>query len=161
MWTIWTLFTAVWVLMESCPSHLSTSSSSPRYLTLLLCPLKWFPWIENHLGNLPMNWQVSDNIAHPRQSLVINNNNNNYDNLYGAVKWPYRYKGALQANWVGRWFPNCEPRLPWEEAVAPKGAANYYNQFFTILFFIPNFVSIHWCRFSTIYIKHLFPHAYL
>src|SRR6218665_4143891 len=25
-----------------------------------------------------------------------NNNNNNYDNLYGAVTWPYRYKGASQ-----------------------------------------------------------------
>ena len=26
-----------------------------------------------------------------------NNNNNNYDNLYGAVTRPYCYKGALQA----------------------------------------------------------------
>ena len=30
------------------------------------------------------------------------NNNNNYDNLYGAVMRPYRYKGALQAITVGR-----------------------------------------------------------
>jgi len=25
---------------------------------------------------------------------MSNNNNNNYDNLYGAVTRPYRYKGA-------------------------------------------------------------------
>jgi len=30
------------------------------------------------------------------QSLIVINNNN-YDNLYGAVTRPYRYKGALQA----------------------------------------------------------------
>ena len=29
--------------------------------------------------------------------LSYNNNKNNYDNLYGAVMRPYRYKGALQA----------------------------------------------------------------
>jgi len=27
---------------------------------------------------------------------TTNNNNNNNINLYGAVTWPYRYKGALQ-----------------------------------------------------------------
>jgi len=32
----------------------------------------------------------------------INNNNNNYDNLYGTVTRPYRYKGALQATTLGR-----------------------------------------------------------
>src|SRR6218665_417198 len=31
-----------------------------------------------------------------------NNTNNNYDNLYGAVTRPYRYKGALQATTLGR-----------------------------------------------------------
>ena len=30
------------------------------------------------------------------------NNINNYDNLYGAVTQPYRYKGALQATTLGR-----------------------------------------------------------
>ena len=30
------------------------------------------------------------------------NNNNNYDNLYGAVTWPYRYKGASQATKQGK-----------------------------------------------------------
>ncbi|PGH37419.1 MAG: hypothetical protein CRN43_21300 [Candidatus Nephrothrix sp. EaCA] len=34
--------------------------------------------------------------------LCHNNNNNNYDNLYGAVMRPYRYKGALQATTLGR-----------------------------------------------------------
>jgi len=29
-------------------------------------------------------------------TFIINNNNNNYDNLYGAVTRPYRYKGASQ-----------------------------------------------------------------
>jgi len=32
----------------------------------------------------------------------VNNNNNNYDNLYGALTRPYRYKGALQATTLGR-----------------------------------------------------------
>ena len=27
-------------------------------------------------------------------TFLFNNNNNNYDNLYGAVTRPYRYKGA-------------------------------------------------------------------
>jgi len=35
----------------------------------------------------------------PRKDL---NNNNNYDNLYGAVTRPYRYKGTLQATTLGR-----------------------------------------------------------
>src|SRR6218665_2518562 len=37
------------------------------------------------------------------------NNNNNYDNLYGAVTWPCRYKGALQAtsttsSFIEKWY---------------------------------------------------------
>jgi len=34
--------------------------------------------------------------------LLVNNNNNNYDNLYGAVMWPYNYMGALQATTLGK-----------------------------------------------------------
>ena len=28
---------------------------------------------------------------------MLTNNNNNYDNLYGTITQPYRYKGTLQA----------------------------------------------------------------
>jgi len=41
---------------------------------------------------------VSATQAHLKScTRCILNNNNNYDNLYGAVTRPYRYKGALQA----------------------------------------------------------------
>ena len=38
---------------------------------------------------------------HFEYKLIIINNNNNYDNLYGAVTRPYRYKGASQATKQG------------------------------------------------------------
>jgi len=47
---------------------------------------------------------------------------------------------------LGQWFP--------------RGAANYFN-FSQFSFFIIIFISIHWCRYSTICIRHLVPHAYL
>jgi len=28
---------------------------------------------------------------------------------------------------LSQWFPNCEPRLPWEPQLPPREAANYYN----------------------------------
>ena len=34
--------------------------------------------------------------------IINTKNNNNYDNLYGAVTRPYRFKGALQATTLGR-----------------------------------------------------------
>ena len=42
--------------------------------------------------------KVAKRIRHaPRHAPFNNNNNYYYDNLYGAVTRPYRYKGASQA----------------------------------------------------------------
>jgi len=35
-----------------------------------------------------------------RQLSPYNNNNNNYDNLYGAVMRPYRYKGVVKRGYL-------------------------------------------------------------
>ena len=50
---------------------------------------------------------VTNNVVDTNRSSLVDqsddlNNNNNYDNLYGAVTRPYRYKGALQATTLGR-----------------------------------------------------------
>src|SRR6218665_3324494 len=34
-----------------------------------------------------------------------------------------------------QWFPNCEPRLPWEPQLLPRGAANYYIFFLQFCLF--------------------------
>jgi len=42
-----------------------------------------------------------------------NNNNNNYDNLYGAVTRPYRYKGAYMDTWREREAEGGNGRSGW------------------------------------------------
>jgi len=50
-------------------------------------------WVPNKAQNVSKFWNAT---------YEINNNNNNYDNLYGAVTRPYRYKDASQATKQGK-----------------------------------------------------------
>jgi len=60
---------------------------------------------------------------------------------------------------LGQWFPNCEPRLPWEPQPPPKGATNYYNfsQFYLLFIILFQFADVDILQ----SIIHLVPHAYL
>jgi len=44
-----------------------------------------------------MNGLMDNNILYRIKIIELELDNNNYDNLYGAVTWPFRYKGASQA----------------------------------------------------------------
>src|SRR6218665_3286989 len=62
-------------------------------------------------------------------------------------------------NYITQWFPNCEPRFPWEPEPPPRGAANYYNfsQFYLLFITLFQFAAVDILQ----SIIHLVPHAYL
>jgi len=57
----------------------------------LLCQLLWY-----FIAIFTLLWRTPSGVLQP--PWYINNNNNNYDNLYGALTRPYRYKGASQTS---------------------------------------------------------------